>query len=94
MAKATGTSSRGNILLDTSGKPFVADFGLALRERDVHKGPRYADTPASMSPEQGEEATNTSIVEWNSSPALFLAGIMGFALWHGQNLHALAEEDK
>ena len=42
----------GNLLLDRSGKPFVADFGLALREPDVGKGPRYAGTPDYMSPEQ------------------------------------------
>ena len=42
----------GNILIDTSGKPYVADFGLALKEENIGQGPKYAGTPAYMSPEQ------------------------------------------
>ena len=42
----------GNILIGNDGKPYVVDFGLALREEDIGKGPKYAGTPAYMSPEQ------------------------------------------
>ena len=41
-----------NILVDSDGKPFVVDFGLALREESIGKGARHLGTPAYMSPEQ------------------------------------------
>jgi hypothetical protein len=41
-----------NILIDPAGKPYLADFGLVLREEDFGKGGGLAGTPAYTSPEQ------------------------------------------
>jgi serine/threonine protein kinase/formylglycine-generating enzyme required for sulfatase activity len=41
-----------NILIDTASKPYVADFGLALRDEDYGEGASFVGTPVYMSPEQ------------------------------------------
>jgi serine/threonine protein kinase len=41
-----------NIVFDAAARPFLADFGLALRDEDFGRGPEWAGTPNYMSPEQ------------------------------------------
>ncbi len=70
-----------NILIDSAGKPWVADFGLAILEEDRrhHSGER-AGTPLYMSPEQLRGQT-----EWLDGRAdIYAMGIMLYEMLVGR----------
>lgn len=70
-----------NILVDSAGKPWVADFGLAILEEDQkqHRGER-AGTPLYMSPEQLRGRT-----EWlDGRTDIYALGIMLYEMLTGR----------
>jgi serine/threonine protein kinase/formylglycine-generating enzyme required for sulfatase activity len=80
----------GNILLDNQGKPYGADFGMALREQDIGKGPRFAGTPAYMSPEQARREGHR--VDGRSD--VFSLGVVFYELLTGRRpFHADTREE-
>ena len=90
----------GNILIEESvGKPYVADFGLAVREQDFQNSGVIAGTPAYMSPEQarGEGHRLDGRGDLFALGAVFYLMLTGRRAFDGttmnETLHQVVSED-